>query len=201
MGKNFTAIGNVSGSESMEKTMDPKEARDFLMGLLETHIAGSTLTSEEAGQVVAALASLGSDEVSVSDDGALQGRSTIEYTAEGAGIEVKVISGIGCKGVLDRCRMEWACNMGVQKTAGDEGAYELKYDFRFASFGTNAAGESVILYNYAYNKNFRSDHVTDAFSKGKQVNASQFDFATHQQWGYFLNATCAIVTSEGTLTV
>lgn len=202
MGKNFTAIGNVSNSADVEKSMSPEEARDYLAAFAESHYSGDVLSADEAGKIVVALASLGSDEMSVSEDGALQGNSVIEYTAEGAGVEVAVCSKIGVKGVLDRCRNQWSCDMGVTKTGGDATVYSLKLAFRFLGFGTSTAGETVVLFDYGYGREFKgSDQMLANFVKGKKASASQFDFSKFEHWGYFLMGTCDIVTSEGTLEV
>ena len=202
MGKNFTAIGNVSNSADVEKSMTPEEARDYLADFAESHYSGDILSADEAGKVVVALASLGSDEMSVSEDGALQGSSVIEYDAEGAGVSVSVCSKIGVKGVLDRCRNQWSCDMGLTKTGGDATVYSLKFAFRFMGFGTSTAGESVVLFDYGYGREFKgSDKVLADFVKGKKVAASQFDFSKFEHWGYFLMGTCNLITSEGTLEV
>ena len=202
MGKNFTAIGNVSNSADIEKTMSPEGARDYLAAFAESHYSGDILSADEAGKIVVALASLGSDEMSVSEDGALQGNSVIEYTAEGAGIEVSVCSKIGVKGVLDRCRNQWSCDMGVTKTGGDATVYSLKFAFRFLGFGTSTAGETVVLFDYGYGREFKgSDQMLADFVKDKKASASQFDFSKFEHWGYFLMGTCDVATSEGTLEV
>lgn len=202
MGKKFTAIGNVSNSADVEKSMSPEEARDYLAAFAESHYSGDVLSADEAGKIVVALASLGSDEMSVSEDGALQGNSVIEYTAEGAGVEVAVCSKIGVKGVLDRCRNQWSCDMGVTKMGGDATVYSLKFAFRFLGFGTSTAGETVVLFDYGYGREFKgSDQMLANFVKGKKASASQFDFSKFEHWGYFLMGTCDIVTSEGTLEV
>ena len=202
MGKNITAIGNVSNSADVEKSMSPEEARDYLAAFAESHYSGDVLSADEAGKIVVALASLGSDEMSVSEDGALQGNSVIEYTAEGAGVEVAVCSKIGVKGVLDRCRNQWSCDMGVTKMGGDATVYSLKFAFRFLGFGTSTAGETVVLFDYGYGREFKgSDQMLADFVKGKKASASQFDFSKFEHWGYFLMGTCDIVTSEGTLEV
>lgn len=202
MGKNFTVIGNVSNSADVEKSMSPEEARDYLAAFAESHYSGDVLSADEAGKIVVALASLGSDEMSVSEDGALQGNSVIEYTAEGAGVEVSVCSKIGVKGVLDRCRNQWSCDMGVTKMGGDATVYSLKFAFRFLGFGTSTAGETVVLFDYGYGREFKgSDQMLANFVKGKKASASQFDFSKFEHWGYFLMGTCDIVTSEGTLEV
>ena len=202
MGKNFTAIGNVSNSADVEKTMSAEEARDYLADFAESHYSGDILSADEAGKVVVALASLGSDEMSVSEDGALQGSSVIEYDAEGAGVAVSVCSKIGVKGVLDRCRNQWSCDMGLVKTGGDATVYSLKFAFRFMGFGTSTAGESVVLFDYGYGREFKgSDKMLADFVKGKKASASQFDFSKFEHWGYFLMGTCDVVTSEGTLEV
>ena len=202
MSKNFTAIGNVSNSADIEKTMSPEDARDYLAAFAESHYSGDILSADEAGKIDVALASLGSDEMSVSDDGALQGNSVIEYSAEGAGVKVDVCSKIGVKGVLDRCRNQWSCDMGLTKTGGDAAVYSLNFKFRFLGFGTSTAGESVVLFDYGYGREFKgSDKMLSDFVKGKKASASQFDFSKFEHWGYFLMGTCEVVTSEGALLV
>ncbi len=200
MSKNFTAIASVS-ADDQPSSMSAEQALEYMKSFIATNKAGYVLSADDLGGVINALKAIGSDEVSISEGGALQGKGTVEYTAEGAGLTVAVSSDLECQGVWDRGRMLWSTRMNLQKNAGDEEALELVFKYHFISFGTGSDGNGKVFYNYSYTKTFKDDNITEAFNAGEKVASSQCDVSTNQQWGYCLIATCEIITAAGNLSV
>lgn len=204
MGKNFTAIASVSSGDPekpITSTTDPKEALAKMKAFLAEHDAGYVLAGADLANVQDWLAAIGCEEVSVSEDGALEGEGTISYEAEGCGLGVKVDSKLSCKGVWDHARMQWQCAMDVQKTKGEEKAYALNFTFASASFGLDSEGQAKLLYNYSYERDCEGDERVRDFNNGKQTGASKIEISSNTQWGYFLMTECGIVTGQGTLLV
>lgn len=202
MEKNFTAIASVSSGDPetpITSSTDPKEACAKMKEFLAVHETGYLLTDEDLTNVQDWLAAIGCDEVSVSDDGALQGEGTIGYEVEGCGLTVQVNSKLNCESVWDHARMQWSCAMQVRKLAGDEKVYALNFSFVSASFGLSADGKAKLLYNYAYERNCEGDERVRDFNQGKQAGASKIEISSNTQWGYFLLTECDIVTGQGTL--
>ncbi len=198
MAKDFSAIASIS--DAGEPVISEEQAFADMMEFMDTHKAGDILTDDEIGLVINALTAIGSDEVSVSDDGALQGNGKISYKKFGAGIAVKVDSELGCQGVWDRNRMEWLNDMKITKLTGDATVQCLNFTYRFISFGTGVSGASKVFYNYSYTKKVDDDRLID-FQNNGSIDTSQMDVSTNAQWGYCIIATCEIITNEGALYV
>ncbi len=202
MTKMFSAIAGVSSGVNDQATdSERKEALANIEDIIATCPVGTVLSEKELATVVESLAAIGSDETSVSSDGAFQGKGDISYSVEGAGMGIKVDSKLECRGFLDRNRMLWIADMTLQMDKPDEEIFELAYTFHFVSFGTGVEGDSKVLYNFTYQKSFSNDTLTDQFAKGEPTRVAQFDTTTNSQWGYCIIVTCDISGKNGTLSV
>ncbi len=199
MAKEFSAIASIS--DAGEPQISAEQAYADMVAFMDAHICGDVIPDAEIGTVINALTAIGSDEVSVSDDGALQGNGKIKYSKSGAGIDVDVETILECKGVWDRNRMEWYYDMALNKTGGDAIIKDLVYNFRFISFGTGVKGDFKILTNYSYSVKVDDQERIAEFQNNGKIDVARIDISTNAQWGYCMIATCVISTSEGTLSI
>ena len=195
----IAAINDESAKPSGKYSVE--DACFKIAELAETKPMGYILNDEEYAMVRDCLATIGNCETSISEDGSLEGKADIEYEIEGNGLNVKMNAHLSCEGVWDRARMQWIGNVGVQKVSGTEQAMNLKFTFRYLSFGLTPEGKPVLQYNYSFVRDQRANEFVKLFNEGERVESAHVGTSKDVQWGFCIVASCKITTSESTVIV
>lgn len=200
--KHLSAIGSSSVEDRFrDPSISKEDAVETVLDILAAKTRQNTnvLTDEEYSVLSLCLDSVGSEEVSLADDGSIQGRSVISYTVEKNGIEAEISSDFAVRNVWDRTRREWACTMGLRKLRGDARATKMDFEFMFASFGFSDAGEPIVLFDFSYERSVDAPSQLQGFNKGGQLKVSEYDITSNVQWGYLIVANCRMFFEDGTV--
>lgn len=204
MAKLFTAIADFAneGVELVEIPENKEELYAKIESVLAEYPTGAVIAGDDLLTLRSYLAAIGSDETTVAENGTLQGKGVIEKVAEGAGVTCKATSWLEVKSAWDRDRHEWSAKMDITKIGGDARVLELTFCFEFVSFGATADGQDFeIMINDRYERVFNDTFHINDFNNGGTAIGSRYDTSKFIQWGYFVRATCAVRTTEGTLLV
>ncbi len=204
MEKFIAAIGDFYNSEDaqlIDVPNDEAEVNAKIDEIMARCPAGTELSDEDFTILRAYLPAIGCDEKSADDNYSLQGKGVITNTAEGAGIAVEKTGTLEVESRWHSERKQWVADMALSRTGGELEAKELKFDFYFLSIGVNSNEKPFVLFNEHYTRTFTDPYHLKDFNGGGQAQASRFDISKHNQWGFYIRATCTILTDQGTLTV
>ena len=183
------SFSSVSPAEAVARVLELAAAK--------SRADSAVLLPAEYDEVCACLGSIGSDELSVADDGSVQGKGHLELTAHGMSASLDVEADIEVKNVWDRTRREWACNVALRKPLSTPDATRVEFVFDFVSFGNADDGTPTVVYNFSYERVLDTTADLLAFNKGDWLRMSEYDISSFVQWGYLISARCLVMLSDG----
>ena len=206
MEKIYTAIGdfyNEEGSELIDVPSDEQEVYATIEKIMAECPAGTVLSDEQIQILRAYLPAIGCDEATRDENYSLQGKGHVTKTAEGCGIKVEATGDLSVESRWEQAhdRKQWTGNMTVKRAGGEAQVKELTFNFYYLSIGVNVDSKPIVLYNEHYTRSFNDPYHLEDFNGGGTAQASRADISKHIQWGFFMHASCAVRTDEGTLLV
>lgn len=206
MEKAFTAIGNFyneEGTELVEVPASEEEIYAKIEYIIENNPMGSVLSDEDVKILRSYLPAVGSDEANQDGNGSLQGKGVVSKTAEGCGISVKATGTLSVESRWEQHhdRKQWTGNIDIERTGGDAQVKELAFNFQYISIGQNEEGQFIVLFSSNETRTFNDPYHLADFNNGGKAQASRAAISKFIQWGFFMRATCAVRTDQGTLLV
>ena len=204
MEKTICAIGDFYNSEDaqlIDVPADEAQVHAAIKDIMSRCSAGTELSDEDFAVLRAYLPAIGCDERSSDENGSLQGKGVITGAAEGCGIAVEKTGTLEVVSRWHAERKQWSGDMAISRTGGALEAKELSFDFYFLSIGLSSNNKPLVLFNEHYTRVFNDPYHLKDFNSGGKALVSRFDISKHNQWGFYMCATCGIRTSEGTLVV
>ena len=204
MEKLYTAIGDFYNEEDAQLIDVPEDQQEIyakVEEIMKECPVGTVLSKEQIDILRAYLPAIGCDEATRDDNYSLQGKGTVTKKAEGCGIAVEATGELDVTSRWHADRKQWTGNMQVKRVGGEAQVKELTFNFYYLSIGVSVDNKPIVLYNEHYVRSFNDPYHLADFNGGGTAQASRVDISKHVQWGFYMHATCAVRTDEGTLLV